>query len=73
MRGRDWLGAAVADLVTGLTCPARGFTHPPPPAFAAITIGQCAERDPVCSDGTQPSYTYSDLAEQAANFVVHKV
>ncbi len=49
------------------------------PAFAGKTIDECANGDPICSNGTtwsahlQPSYINSGLVDQAASFVAGKL
>ena len=55
--------------------PVPGFS----PAFAGKTIDQCANGDPICSNGTiwsahlQPSYINSGLVDQAAGFIAGKL
>jgi cutinase len=55
--------------------PVPGFS----PAFAGKTIDQCANGDPICSNGTtwsahlQPSYINSGLVDQAARFIAGKL
>jgi cutinase len=76
--GLDQHVAAVALFGNGtqrVLGPVPGFS----PAFAGKTIDQCANGDPICSNGTtwsahlQPSYINSGLVDQAAGFVAGKL
>ena len=76
--GLDQHVAAVALFGNGtqrVLGPVPGFS----PAFAGKTIDQCANGDPICSNGTtwsahlQPSYINSGLVEQAASFIAGKL
>ena len=76
--GLDQHVAAVALFGNGtqrVLGPVPGFS----PAFAGKTIDQCANGDPICSNGTtwsahlQPSYINSGLVDQAAGFIAGKL